>query len=519
MSIVYLIGAGPGDPGLITVRGMQCLAAADVVLYDHLVPARLLRYARPDAETIDVGVAAPQPLEQEAICYLLAEKAREGKTVARLKWGDPFVFDRGGSEALFLHEQGVRFEVVPGLPAGIAVPSYAGIPITYPGGGDTLTFVRGHEDEGKTRASVDWRSLARLDGTIVCYAGPDQLPHILNALLSHGRPADDSAAVVYDGTLPTQQTIDGTLEAIAAAVKTSNDRRPAILVVGRVVALREHLRWFDARPLLGKRILVTRPRGQAADLVDRLEAMGAAAIEAPMVRILPPEDYGPLDEACARASAFDWIIFTSANAADAFVERLLDGPQDLRALGGVKLCGVGPATAERLARHGLKIDLTPAEYRADAVVGAITEQRPVRGLKVLLPHADIGRELIAEELRKQGAEVTEVVAYRTVEEEPDREGAPDVYRMLLERRIDVVTFTSGSAVRSFVRALGAEPAADLLSGTVVAAIGPVTAEAATQCNIQTSVMPASSTIPALVDAIVEYFSKERSEMTENTKRK
>src|SRR5476651_851873 len=233
MSIVYLIGAGPGDPGLITVRGQQYLAAADVVLYDHLVPARLLRYARADAEKIDVGVAAPQPLEQEAICYLLAEKAREGKTVARLKWGDPFVFDRGGTEALFLHEQGVRFEVVPGIPAGIAVPSYAGIPISYPGGGDTITFIRGHEDEGKARASIDWDSLARLDGTLVCYAGPQQLPGMLRALLAHGRPPDDSAAVIYDGTRPTQSTIAGTLQEIADLVDRAADRRAGMLVVGR----------------------------------------------------------------------------------------------------------------------------------------------------------------------------------------------------------------------------------------------------------------------------------------------
>src|SRR3954467_60691 len=200
-SIVYLIGAGPGDPGLLTVRGLECLAAADVVLFDHLVHPRLLRHARADAERIDVGGAAPQPLEQEAICYLLAEKAREGKTVARLKWGDPFVFDRGGAEALFLHEQGVGFEVVPGVPAGVGAPSYAGIPVTYPGGGDTLTFVRGHEDEGKAKSSVDWASLARLDGTLVCYAGPQRLPEILKALVAHGRPPEDAAAVIYDGTL------------------------------------------------------------------------------------------------------------------------------------------------------------------------------------------------------------------------------------------------------------------------------------------------------------------------------
>src|SRR5437667_6836119 len=209
-SMVYLIGAGAGDPGVITVRGLQCLAAADVVLYDRVVHPRLLRHARNDAEKIDLGVA-PQALEQEAICYLLVEKAREGKTVARLKWGDPFVFDRGGAEALFLHEQRVRFEVIPGIPVGLAAASYAGVPITYPGGGDTLTFVRGHEDEGKARTSVDWTSLARLDGTIVCYAGPQQLPGILSALVSHGRSAEDSAAIVYDGTLPTQETVSGTL--------------------------------------------------------------------------------------------------------------------------------------------------------------------------------------------------------------------------------------------------------------------------------------------------------------------
>jgi len=507
VNIVYLIGAGPGDPGLITVRGQQCLASADVVLYDHLVPARLLRHARPDAEKIDVGGAAPQALEQEAICYLLAEKAREGKTVARLKWGDPFVFDSGGSEALFLHEQGVHFEVVPGIPAGIAVPSYAGVPITYPGGGDTLTFIRGHEDEGKTRASIDWTSLARLDGTIVCYAGPQQLKTILAALVAHGRPPDDSAAVVYDGTLPIQETLDGSLEEIAKAIKP-DERRPAILIVGRVAALRQHLRWFDARPLFGKRMLVTRPREEAADLVDRLEAMGAETIEAPMIRIVPPEDYGPLDEACAQAGRFNWIILSSAHAVDAFVERVLAGPRDLRSLNGAKLCGVGPATGERLARYGLKVDLTPSEYRAEGILRALSETGDVRGLKILLPRADIGREIVADELRKQGAEVTEVIAYRTTAVEAEREGEPDIYRMLLEHRIDVVTFASASAVRSFVRVLGTEPAADLLSATIVASIGPVTAEAASQFNIKTTIMPALYTIPALVDAIVEYFQKQ-----------
>lgn len=509
MSIVYLIGAGPGDPGLITVRGMECLAAADVVLYDHLVHPRLLRHARADAEKIDLGVAAPQALEQEAICYLLAEKAREGKVVARLKWGDPFVFDRGGAEALFLHEQGVRFEVVPGIPAGIGVPSYAGVPITYPGGGDTLTFLRGYEDDGKRKASLDWPSLARLDGTIVCYAAPEQAAQMLESLMAHGRPRDESAAVIYDGTLPTQQTITGTLEEIASRLEQADERRAAILVIGRVANLRDHLRWFDARPLFGKRILVTRPRGQAAELVQRLEAMGAEAIEAPLIRIAPPDDYGPLDEACSRVGSFDWIVFASGNAVDAFMERLLAGEQDLRALHGVRLCAVGPATAEQLAKYGLKVDLTPSEYRAEGILRAVAERGDVRGVRMLLPRADIGREVIADELRRQGAEVTEVVAYRTMVVEPEREGEPDIYRMLLERRIDVVTFTSPSAVRNMVRVLGAEPAADLLQATVVASIGPVTAEAATHANIRTTIMPEQYTVPALVDAIVKHFAVER----------
>jgi uroporphyrinogen III methyltransferase/synthase len=509
MSIVFLIGAGPGDPGLITVRGLQCLMVADVVLYDHLVNPRLLRHARPDAEKIDVGVAAPQTSDQDAICYLLAEKAREGKTVARLKWGDPFVFDTGGAEGLFLHEQGIRFEVVPGVPVCIAAPSYCGVPTTYSGGGDTITLIRGYED-GKAQRDidVDWTSLSRLDGTLICYAGPQQIPKIVSHLISHGRPPDEPAAVVYDGTLPTQESLVGSLAEVGERTKRSTDRRPGVLIVGRVVALREHLRWFDSRPLFGKRVLVTRPRDQSADLVERLEAMGAEAIEAPMIRIEPPDNFEALDAACARADTFDWIVFSSINGVDAFIGRLLLSPFDLRALGHAKLCGVGSATAERLAQHGLKLDVMPSEYRAEALIHALTQTGDLAGKKILLPHADVGREVIADELRKHGAQVVEVVAYRTVATDPEREGQPDVYRMLLEGRIDVVTFTSPSAVRNMVSVLGAEPAVDLLRKTIVAAIGPVTAEAATRSGIETSVVPDKFTVPALVNAIVKYFETE-----------
>jgi len=488
------------------VYGLECLRAADVVVYDHLVPRRLLSYARPGAELIDIGTAAPQAMAPEAISYLLAEKAREGKAVARLKWGDPFVFDRGGEEALFLHEQHVPFEVVPGVPAGTGIPAYAGVPVTYPGAGDTLTLVRGHEDENRTPPEVDWASLAHLDGTVVCYAGTYQLPRILDAIRAGGWPADTPAVVIYNGTLPNQETLAGTIAELAAAIHDNKRRASAMLVVGRVAGLRDHLRWYDVRPLFGRRVLVTRPREQAADLSDRLAALGAEPIEAPVIRIAPPEDPGPLLAAAATPAAFDWIVFTSANAVDAFMKALLDGGRDVRILHGPRICTVGPGTADRLAQYGIKVDRIPDEFRAEGVVKAIAGADPVQGLRVLLPRADIGREVIAEELRRGGAIVSDVVAYRTVVEEALPERGPDVYGMLLQGRIDVVTFTSASALRGFARIYGDEQAVDLLKQTVVAVIGPTTADAARQMGIPVAVQPAASTIPALVDAIVAHYS-------------
>jgi uroporphyrinogen III methyltransferase/synthase len=507
---VYLIGAGPGDPGLITVRGLECLHQADVVVHDHLIPGRLLNEARPDAELLDVGTVSPQASEQEAISLLLVEKAREGKVVARLKWGDPFVFGRGGEEALFLHEQGIPFEVVPGVPAGIGIPAYAGVPVSYPAGGDTITFVRGYEDESRTAPTVDWASLARLEGTVVCYAGPQQLPRILDALASNGWPEDDSVAVIYHGTLPSQEVVSGSLASVRTAVREQARREPALLVVGRVAGFRDHLRWFDSRPLFGRRVLITRPREQATELVDQLTALGADPILAPMIRITPPDDPAPLTRAAEDPGVFDWIVFTSVNAVDAFMNAMLRGHRDIRALKGPRLCAVGTGTAERLASHGIKVDLVPEEFRAESVASALAREAPLDSARVLLPRSDIGREVIAEQLREAGALVTDVIAYRTVLEDTQREGDPDIYGMLLEGRIDVVTFTSASAVRNFVRIYGADPAADLLRRTTVAAIGPVTAEAARQFSIEVTVQPATYTIPGLVDAIAAHFSAART---------
>ncbi len=355
---VFIVGAGPGDPGLISVRGQRHLEVADVVVYDHQVHARLLRSARPGAEKIDVGPAAPRALDQDAISLLLVEKAREGKTVVRLKWGDPFVFDSGGKEALFLHEQQIPFEVIPGIPATIGVPAYAGIPITYPGAGDVVTLVRGNEAETDAPPNLDWARLAGLDGTLVCYAGARQIGAIAHALLTNGRSPEESAALIYDGTTAAQETIVGTLGTIAQRARP----KPAMLVIGAVVGLRDHLRWFDDRPLFGRRIVVTRSREQAAELVDMLEERGADAIQAPTIRIAPAEDLPALDRACADAATYDWIVFTSANAVDYFMQRVLANG-DIRDLKGVRLCAIGPSTAERVSRYGVRIDLTPDEAR------------------------------------------------------------------------------------------------------------------------------------------------------------
>jgi uroporphyrinogen III methyltransferase/synthase len=502
--IVYLIGAGPGAPDLISVRGLRCLQAADVVIYDHLVNRRLLQFAPATAERIDVGSAAPQPFDQEAICYLISEKAREGKLIARLKWGDPFVFDQGGVEALYLHEQGIPFEVVSGVPATIAAPAYAGIPLTYPGGGNTVTLIRGYEGAGRELPKVDWEALARLDGTLVSFAGPRQLTNIIQALLTHGRSPDESAAIVRDGTLLNQQTETGTLQQFSESLRDDVVSAPGVLIVGKVVGFREHLRWFDARPLVGRRVLVTRSKEQAGELVELLEAQGAEAVEAPLINIIPPEDYAPLDAACERAGAYDWIVFTSINGAGAFMDRLLQGPRDVRALAGARLCAVGPGTASRLTRFGLKVDLIPDDHSADGVVTALKAAGSIKGKRVLFPKADIARDVLPEELRSAGAEVTEVIAYRTVTAESDAHLG--IYRQLLDRRIDAVTFSSASAVRSFVSIYGADQAVDLLNHTIVATIGPVTAEAAVRYGITPQVTPATSTIPALVDALVAHFS-------------
>jgi uroporphyrinogen III methyltransferase/synthase len=501
---VYIIGAGPGDPGLISARGARLLALADVVIYDQAVEG-VLRWARNDSERIAAGAPAERETAQDAISMLLAEKARDGFVVARLKWGDAFVFDSGGKEAMFLHEQGIPFEVVPGIPLAIGASAYAGVPLTYPGSGDVVVLLRGYEGEVDKTPDVDWSAVATLDGTLVCYAGGRLVPRVLGKLLSHGMPPSRPAVLIYEGTQPAQRTITGTVETLAAATDEDDGDGPAILIVGEVVGLRDHLRWFDERPLFGRRIVVTRSSEQARDLVENLESLGARAIEAPTFRLAPPEDPEALDRAAASIGQYGWVVFESANAVVRLLSVLTRGPQDIRAFGGVKVCAIGASTAERLLTYGIKPDVEVAEAGSGHVGDALEAHGRIADQKVLVVRPDHARDVLPEDLTQRGALVTDLIAYRT---DPVASDAPEVqhlYRMLLDGNIDAVTFTSPTAVSRFVELIGEDQAADLLRRTVVAAIGPVTAAAADAVGIAPTVIATTYTIDGLVAAILQHF--------------
>ncbi|MCY4659433.1 MAG: uroporphyrinogen-III synthase [Acidobacteria bacterium] len=501
---VHLIGTGPGDPLLITVRGRQRLAAADVVVFaGRCVPDRLLRWARPDAERIDVDAAGSGASDADATHRLLADRAHKGLTVAHLTAGDPFASGAAADAARYLHDRGIRIEVVPGVLRLVAAPGFAGVAIAGEGAADAVLVVPRGPATSDGAPAVDWNRLAPSDATLVSEGRGSELARMGDELLRHGSSPAEPATLVLHGTLPAQHTIEGSLREVRDTARELAETATGVLVVGRNSRRRASLRWFDARPLFGKRILVTRPRAQAAAFVDRLADLGAEPIEAPMIRIAPPEDEGPLEAACAAAGSFDWIVFTSVNGVDAFMKRLLGGPRDIRALGSSRLCAIGPATAAGLRRYGLEVDLMPAEHRAEGVAAALRRNHDVAGARILLPRADIARAALPDELRRAGAEVSDVAAYRTVPM-TDAEGI-DVSRMLRERRIDVVTFTSASTVHNLVTRIGPGPAAELLADVVVASIGPVTADAARRAGIATAIVPSTYTVPALAEAIATHF--------------
>ena len=506
---VFIIGAGPGTPGLITVRGARLLAEADVVVYDRDAEA-VLRWARPDAERIAVGAPAETDTAQDAISMLLAEKTRDGHVVARLKWGDAFVFDSGAKEALFLHEQGVTFDVVPGVPLAIGATAYAGVPLSYPGAGDAILMIRGYEDANDALPDIDWSAVVRIEGTLVCYAGARQVPRVLQALLDNGASPEASASIIYDGTQARQRTITGSIQELAASTDAgAAGNPPAILVVGKVTRLREHLRWFDDRPLFGRRIVVTRSKEQSQTLVDTLEALGAETIEAPTFRLAPPEDPEAVERAAASVDQYRWVVFESANSVSRLLSAQRRGPRDLRTFGNVSICAVGPSTADQLLQHGLKADVVIVESGNESLGDRLEESGPLRDQRVLVVRPDHVRDAVSEELRRRGATVTDLVAYRTSSATPDSPDVQALYRLMLDGGIDAVTFSSPTAVRRLTDLLGAEQAADLLNTTVVAAIGPVTAAAAHEVGIHTAIVADTFTIEGLVGELVKHFGRSK----------
>ena len=500
---VYLVGAGPGDPKLLTVRGVECLEQADVVLYDYLANPALLAHAPDEAERVYVGRRGKGKYPaQEEINRVLIERAREGKTVVRLKGGDPFVFGRGGEEAEALASAGIDFEVVPGVTAAIAAPAYAGIPVTHRTLASTVTFVTGHEDPDKPSTGVEWPRLATSRGTLVFLMGMKNLSAIVDNLTAEGRSPTTPTAVIRWGTRASQQTVVGTLADIVGKAEAAKLEPPTVIVVGDVVRLRPQLNWFELRPLFGKRVLMTRAKEQAAELAERLAAYGAEPVEGPTIRIVQPADWGPVDRAISEIVTYEHVIFTSVNGVARFMTRLGVNGLDARCLAGRQVCCIGPRTAQELEKFGVKADVIPADYQAEGVIAALDRQ-DLKRTRILIPRAEVARELLPDELRARGAHVDVVPVYRTVTPSGDGE---EWRRQLADGHIHVVTFTSSSTVRNFVDMLGGvDLVKQLLQSVVVAAIGPITAKTAEDFGLTVSIVPGENTIPALADAIVRYY--------------
>lgn len=502
--IVYLVGAGPGDYKLISVRGLEAIQQADTIVYDRLADDRLLAHARPDVELIYVGKASSDhTMRQEDINQVLVDKAKEGKVVVRLKGGDPFVFGRGGEEALKLLADGVSFEVVPGITSAISVPAYAGIPVTHRGIATSFAVITGHEDPTKAESTIQWDKLATAVDTLVFLMGVENLPHITANLIAHGRPAETPAAVIRWGTKPEQRVLVTTVGTAAADVARQGVKPPAIFIVGEVVRLREQLAWFDKKMMFGKTVLVTRAREQASDLSAGLEALGAQCIEAPAIKLVPPDSFAQLDEAILELPSYDWLIFTSVNGIEYFFERLHRAGKDTRALSNCKVAAIGVQTAERLRTYGILADIVPLEFRAEGIVEALTG-RITAGMRVLIPRALVARDLLPVKLREMGAFVNVAPAYKTIVGDTDGAG---LAARLAAGEIDLVTFTSSSTVTNLLSLLG-ENGAELIAKAKVACIGPITATTCVEHRIKPDIIADEYTIKGMLQAIAALYGGE-----------
>jgi uroporphyrinogen III methyltransferase/synthase len=504
---VFLVGAGPGDPGLLTIKGKECLRKADVVIYDFLANPSFLDHAPMEAERIYVGKkGGDHTMTQQEINGLMVQRARKGLTVIRLKGGDPFLFGRGGEEAQELHSAGVPFEVVPGVTSALSVPACAGIPLSHRDYASSVALVTGHEDSTKEESNIRWDRLSTGAGTLVFLMGVKNLASIAHNLMKYGRSPETPVAIIQRGTLPEQKTTTGLLGEIAEKALTEKVKPPAIVVVGEVVKLRDELNWFEKRPLFGRRIVVTRAREQASEFLAALCELGAQCVEFPTIEIIPPEDWSGLDRTIAALETYQWLLFTSVNGVKYFFRRLQTLGKDARDLKGIKIGAIGPKTAQAIQSRGIRPDLVPDEYRAEAVVLRFREMGFKAG-KILLPRAASAREVLPEELKEMGFKVDVVDAYRTVR--PDREKGR-IREMLQCGQVHMVTFTSSSTVNNFVDMFREEGPEFLkwMKRVAVACIGPITARTAEESGLFVSLMPSEYTVEALTDAIVAHFLNE-----------
>jgi uroporphyrinogen III methyltransferase/synthase len=507
---VYLIGAGPGDIGLFTLKGLRYLKKAEVVVYDFHLNAQILNYIDHNAEFIYAGKrGGHHAMTQDEINQALIDKAGEGKLVCRLKGGDPFVFGRGGEEAEALVNAGIEYELVPGVSSSIAAAAYAGIPLTHRKYSSSFAVITGNEDADKGESTLDWPHLSKSFDTLVFLMGVKNLHRITSKLLEHGKAPDTPVALVRWGTRPDQKTIVGTLIDIADRAVAENIRPPAVMIVGNVVRLRDTLKWYEKKPLFGHRVLITR---QFTPDYEPLEDLGAEVFEFPTIKTVAPEDYSALDSCIERIGTYHWLIFTSASGFGFFTRRFIDRDMDIRDLKGIKICAIGTKTAEAIRGYGLKVDLVPEEFNAEGLIAAfIKEARSsvqdtryktsnLEGLRILLPRAEKAREIFPERVRELNGEIDCPAAYRTIK--PEKHGKR-LYRFLKSGRISVATFTSAATFTNFVEIMGGE-APEFLKNVTIAAIGPVTAKAIESAGLKVTIMPREATIRAMVDEIVNW---------------
>ncbi len=495
---VYLIGAGPGDPGLLTIKAKEVLQSCEVVVYDYLANPLFLEYVRDDAEAIYVGKKSSQhTMTQEEINRLLIDLGEKGKIVARLKGGDPFIFGRGGEEAQELRKRGIPFEVVPGITSAIAGPAYAGIPLSHRDFTSTIGIVTGHERPDKEKSSIDWEGLARSMGTLVFLMGVKNLPTICGKLIEGGKDPSTPAAMVQWGTTPRQRVVTGTLSTMPEEVQKAGIKPPAILVVGEVVTLRDSLSWFEQRPLFGKRVVVTRARAQSSEFRQKLEELGAEVVQFPTIKVQAPASWEEVDASIERLGGFDWVIFSSVNGVRFFFQRLFRKGKDARDLAGKSIATIGPKTAEALEGFGLKADLVPQDYKAEGLLDVFPKGG---GKRVLFPRAKVAREVLPDELKARGYDVEVVPVYETVMEEPDLA----VKEALFEGGVDLITFTASSTVHNFVKIMGGKGEVKKLPPTVkIASIGPITSRTLKDYGLPVHVEASLFTIDGLIQAILE----------------